>query len=96
MRQFLAIKLEHQRAVVNFVQVSINFINPLSLIHIYLAFPQRGFPIWFREFHIIKAFRLAKAAYNLLKPFLQERVKVRGQNTSYNRFNSNTCIILSL
>ena len=38
---------------------------------------QRGFPIWFREFHIIKAFRLAKAAYNLLKPFLQERVKVR-------------------
>jgi len=55
MRHFLAIKLEHQRAVVNFVQ--------------------KSFPIWFREFHIIKAFRLAKAAYNLLKPFLQERVK---------------------
>ena len=43
---------------------------------------QKGFPIWFREFHIIKAFRLAKAAYNLLKPFLQERVKVQGDKNS--------------
>ena len=37
---------------------------------------QNGFPLWFRVMHVLNAPRLAMTMYNIMKPFLGERIKV--------------------
>ena len=39
-------------------------------------FMQEGFPLWFRTFHIVNAPMLINVAYNIIRPFLSERLKV--------------------
>ena len=39
------------------------------------SFTQDSFPLWFRSIHIVNAPRLFYLAYNVVKPFLNERVK---------------------
>ena len=40
-------------------------------------FMQEGFPLWFRTFHIVNAPALINVAYNIIRPFLSESMKVR-------------------
>jgi len=37
---------------------------------------ENGFPLWFRVMHVLNAPRLAITMYNIMKPFLGERIKV--------------------
>ena len=40
-------------------------------------FMQEGFPLWFRSFHVVNAPALINVAYNIIRPFLSESMKVR-------------------
>ena len=84
-RQLRHWTLDFARNATHFVQVmlSISKINRIitqgnfwkKYIELSILNFQDSFPLWYRSIHIINAPRLFLVAYNLLKQFLNERVK---------------------